>query len=323
MNTLGTLFGAVLPVYGLMLAGFGLRRIRWISREADHSLLRLCVNILLPSLIFESVLGNPALQRTENLLLPPLVGILMVLIGLALSWLTARGLGLSSLAERRTFTLTAGLQNYGYIPLPLCLLLFDSGTVGVLLIHNVGVEWVMWTLGIWVLSGTGWQGGWRRVFNAPLLALLLALTLNGVGRLIPPPALLLAAGHIALTSVHWLGQCAIPLALLMIGAIVADHWSEIRGGRSLRVISAALLVRLVMMPVLFLLLARWLPCSVELKRVIVVEGAMASAVLPIVLAKHYRGDPRTALQVVLGTSLASLITTPLWIRLGGRITGLW
>jgi hypothetical protein len=109
----------------------------------------------------------------------------------------------------------------------------------------------------------------------------------------------------------------------MIGAIVADHWSEIRGGRSLRVISAALLVRLVMMPVLFLLLARWLPCSVELKRVIVVEGAMASAVLPIVLAKHYRGDPRTALQVVLGTSLASLITTPLWIRLGGRITGLW
>jgi predicted permease len=70
-------------------------------------------------------------------------------------------------------------------------------------------------------------------------------------------------------------------------------------------------------------LAKFLPCSIELKRVILLQGAMPSAVLPIVLAKHYGGDPRTALQVVIGTSLAGLVTIPLWIDFGGRVIGLW
>ena len=79
-----------------------------------------------------------------------------------------------------------------------------------------------------------------------------------------------------MTGIHWLGQCAIPLALLMIGAIIADHISEIHGGRFARVVVMALAVRLLVLPILFMLLAKYLPCSIELKRVIVVEGAMLS-----------------------------------------------
>jgi hypothetical protein len=77
------------------------------------------------------------------------------------------------------------------------------------------------------------------------------------------------------------------------------------------------------MPVLFLLLARFLPCSIELKRVLVMQAAMPAAVLPIVLTRHYGGDTRTALQVALGTSLAGLVTIPLWLRFGGHLIGLW
>jgi len=323
VNTLLTLYGAVLPVFGLMGAGFCLRRIRWLTEEADQSLLRICVNLLLPSLIFESVLGNAALQRPENLVLPPLVGVVTALAGIGLSWLAAPLSGLESSCERRTFALTAGLHNYGYIPLPLCLLLFDHGTVGVLLVHNVGVEMMLWTVGVAVLSGGGWRGGWKRIVNAPLLALAFALILNSIGQHTSPPGLLLAAGGVLMTAVNWLGQCAIPLALLLIGAIVADHFPEMRGGPLGRVVGVAIVVRLLLMPMLFTLLARYLPCSVELKRVIIVEGAMSSAVLPIALTKHFGGDPRTALQVVLGTSIAGLATIPLWIRLGGHFAGLW
>jgi len=306
-----------------MAAGFGLRRIHWLTREADQSLLRLCVNLLLPSLIFESVLGNAALRRPENLWLPPLVGMVMVLAGMAAAGLAVRGTGLESDRERRTFVLTTGLQNYGYVPLPLCLQLFDPGTVGVLLVHNVGAEVMLWTVGVAVLSGGGWRGSWKRILNAPLLALVLALLFNGLLQCLTPPDFLLAAGRMMLTAVHWLGQSAIPLALLMIGAVVADHLPELRGGRCVRVLAMSAVVRLLVMPLLFILLARYLPCSIELKRVIVVEGAMASAVLPIALTKHYGGDPRTALQVVLGTSLGGLVTIPLWIRWGGRLAGLW
>ena len=59
-----------------------------------------------------------------------------------------------------------------------------------------------------------------------------------------------------------------------------------------------------------------------MKRVITIHAAMSAAVFPIVMAKHYGGDPATALRIVLGTSLAGLITIPLWLRFGMKFVGL-
>ena len=323
MNEFLTVLTAVLPVFGIMVIGLTLRRRGWLSADADASLMRVTINLLLPSLIFDSVLGNAALRRPENLLLPPLAGFGMVAISVGVAWLFARAAGLRTKPEQRTFAFLTGLQNYGYLTIPLCMTLFDSGTTGVLFVHNVGPEMAMWTIGVAMLSGRGLVGGWRKILNAPLVALLLALGLNFLGMIFTPPALVAIAGKIILTVTHWFGQSAIPLALLLIGAIVADHLAEARGGRAVRVVTVASLVRLGVMPVLFLLLAKFLPCSIELKRVLVLQGAMPSAVLPIVLTKHYGGDARTALQVVLGTSVAGLVTIPLWIRFGGQAIGLW
>ena len=323
MNEFLTVLTAVLPVFGIMGIGLWLRRRGWLSADADASLMRVTINLLLPSLIFDSVLGNAALRRPENLLLPPLAGSGMVVVGIAMAWPFARAAGLWTKPEQRTFAFLAGLQNYSYLPIPLCLSLFDPGTTGVLFVHNVGPEMAMWTLGIAVLTGGGPAGGWKQILNAPLAALLLALALNFLGMIFAAPPPVLVAGKILLTALHWLGQSAIPLALLLIGAVVADHLGDARGGRAVRVVTVAALVRLGLMPILFLLLAKFLPCSIELKRVLILQGAMPSAVLPIVLTKHYGGDARVALQVALGTSVLGLVTIPLWIHFGGHFAGLW
>jgi malate permease and related proteins len=323
MNELLTVLSAVLPVFAIMAIGLWLRHHDWLTADADSSLMRVTINLLLPALIFDSVLGNAALRRPENLLLPPLLGFGMVGLGIVVARMFSPIAGLRTGIQRRTFSFLAGLQNYAYLPIPLCLSLFDAGTTGVLFVHNVGTEMAMWTLGITALTGGGMRGGWRQILNAPLAALLLALGLNFIGMVFTPPAPVLAVGKIFLVAIHWLGQSAIPLALLLIGAIIADHLNEARGGGAARVVTVAALVRLGLLPVLFLLLAKHLPCSVELKRVLVLQGAMSSAVLPIVLARHYGGDARVALQVALGTSALGLVTIPLWIRFGGQFAGLW
>ena len=323
MNEFLTVLTAVLPVFGVMGIGLWLRRRGWLTADADASLMRVTINLLLPALIFGSVLGNPALRRPENLLLPPLVGFGMVAVGIGVARLLARTAGLQTKPEQRTFAFLAGLQNYAYLVIPLCLSLFDSGTTGVLFVHNVGTEIAMWTLGVTVLTGSGLSGGWKKIMNAPLAALLLALALNFLGMIFTPSAPLAVAGKMVLTTIHWLGQSAIPLALLLIGAIVADHLAEARGGNAVRVVTVAALVRLAILPAMFLLLAKFLPCSIELKRVLILQGAMPSAVLPIVITKHYGGDTRTALQVALGTSVLGLVTIPLWIHFGGHAVGLW
>ena len=323
MNEFVTVLTAVLPMFGIMALGLWWRRRNWLTAEADHSLMRLVINLLIPALIFNSVLGNAALSRPENLLLPPLVGFGMALLGIGLARVFAPLAGLQTKPEQRTFAFLAGLQNYGYLTIPLCFSLFDANTTGVLFVHNVGTETALWAVGMAALTGSGWNGGWKKVLNAPLVALLLALAFNLLAMFVTPPANVLVVGKVIMNVVQWLGQSAIPLALMLIGAVVADHLSDARGGQAARVVSAAVLVRLGLMPVLFLLLAKYLPCSIELKRVLVLQGAMPSAVLPIVLAKHYGGDPRTALQVVLGTSVAGLVTIPLWIHFGGQAVGIF
>jgi hypothetical protein len=315
MNEFLTVLGAVVPVFGIAGVGLVIRKLNWLTEEADQSLLRVNINLLLPCLILDAALGNHALSQLSNLLLAPIVGFGTVALGVALA-LAARPLhGLTERRAERTFAVCTGIYNYGYVPLPLALLLFNKETAGVLFVHNVGVEMALWTLGVMLLTGGNVWRDWRKIVNAPLVAIALAVALNTLGwdAFVP---------KVVLTGVHWLGQCAIPMALILIGAVVADHLHEFHSASGWRVIGTAVLLRVGVLPILFLLLAKYLPASVELKRVIVLEAAMPAAVFPIIMARHYQGDPATAMRVVIGTSVVGLVTIPLWIRFGMHFVGL-
>ena len=104
------------------------------------------------------------------------------------------------------------------------------------------------------------------------------------------------------TTIHALGVCAIPLGLIMTGVNLAQYLHEPRELFDLRVSGAAMVLRLGALPIAILALAKFLPCSIELKRVLVVQAAMPTAVIPIIIARLYGGHPRTAVQIVLGTT---------------------
>jgi predicted permease len=148
MNEFSTVLSAVLPIFGLMAAGLGLRKLNWLTEDADNSLLRINVNVLLPCLIFDSALGNPALSQMRNLLLAPTFGYATVVLGIGLALVSRALHGLSERSTARTFAVCVGIYNYGYIPLPLVLLLFDKATTGVLFLVMMGVETALWTLGV-------------------------------------------------------------------------------------------------------------------------------------------------------------------------------
>lgn len=309
MNAYRTILEAVLPVFGLIGGGFLLRRMEWLTAEADTSLLRLTLYAFVPCLILDSALGNPAFNRLDNLLWAPATGYLSVALGLLVATAARPWLGLGDSAVARTFAVATAIHNYGYIPLPLCLLWFGKATAGVLFLYMVGVDAALWTLGVLGLSGGRGRIEWRRVLNPPLLAVLLGVTLNATGMHAWCPLALR-------TGMHWLGQCAVPLALLLIGAVMADELPAVRSAAGWRIMAAAVLIRLGLMPGLFLAMARLLPVSADLQRVLALESAMPAAVFPIVMARHYQGDVPTALRVVLSTSVVSFLTMPLWLRLG-------
>ena len=309
-----SLLGGVAPVFIIIAVGFAIRRLGWLTAEADKSLVRLTINLLYPCLIFDSILGNSALNNIGSVLLAPSIGMATIVIGLTLCVLAVRLLPLDE-RQARTFAFTVGIYNYSYIPVPLVQKFFDKETMGVLFAFNLGVEIAFWTAGIYVLTRASAQtSGWKRILNAPVFAIVISLVLNFCRAHEWLPSFII-------TPVHMLGQSCVPVALLLTGATLADLLLQ----NSPRAPGVAAMggcaLRLLILPVIFLLIARFLPGPVELKRIIVVQAAMPAAMLPLVLARHYGGDPETAMQVVLWTTIAGLLTIPFWIQLGLRLAG--
>lgn len=298
----------ILPVFALIAIGVVVRRVHWVEGEAETSLIRLVVNLCYPCLIFESVAGNTALRSPENLLLPPLVGFGITFLGIRAGLLVAKAIGLHVGTGLRTFALAVGITNYGYLPLPIMQARWPD-SVGVLLVHNVGVEVAIWTVGVLVLSGHSLRDGWRKLVSPVLITLVLAIACNFSG-LTPHLPLVLTK------TIHALGVCAIPLGLIMTGVNLANYLNEPRELFDLKISVAANVLRLGILPVLILLLAKYLPCSVELKRVILVQAAMPTAVISIIIARLYGGHPRTAVQIVLGTTALGIVVIPLWLAAG-------
>jgi malate permease and related proteins len=299
----------VSPVFAVVGLGALLRRARWLTSEADASLLKLVVSLLYPCLIFVTILGNPAVSRLDNLAWAPLVGFLSMTVGFAVGWLGGRAIGLSRGAGLRTFAFAVGIYNYGYVPIPLVESLFGRETLAVLLVHNVGAEIAIWSVGIVMLSGLSLREGWRRVLSPPLAALVLALALNfsGLAAAVPEPALI-AARSLAAT--------AVPLGLLLIGAMLYEFLGQPRQLWNFPVVGASCGLRLGLLPVAFLAAAWLLPLPLELKQVMVIQAAMPAGILPLVIASHYGGHPLTAAQVIVGTSGVGLVLIPLWIQVG-------
>ncbi len=319
---------AVLMIYGTLAGGAWLRKLGRMTDAGDAQLLWLLINVLVPGLIIGKLLGEPLLREPINLVFAPLAGLVGTLLGYALAMLAAWWLGpmigLRSVGARRAFAMTAGMVNYGYIPLPLAVQLtaggiVPGGTVPAIFLHNVGVDVAMWSVGIVVISGHLDWGAWRKLLNAPLIAIAGVILLNLTG---------LPYGRWAESAVldwinttgNFLGGAAFPVALLLIGSTAMAAWLG-GAGKSWRVMAAACGFRLGLMPPVLLGLAWLMPQEQAAARAAVaIEAAMPSALFPILLSKIYGADASVAVQVAVATSVVSVLTLPVWLAVGLAIT---
>lgn len=309
MPTYLQLLMLVVPVFAVIGVGVLVRKIHWVEGEAETSLIRLVVNVLYPCLIFESVAGNAALRSPGNLVVPPLVGFGITVFGILAGRWMAHLIGLHVGTGLRTFALAVGITNYGYLPIPIMEGIWGPESRGVLLVHNVGVEVAIWTVGVLVLSGESLREGWRRLVSPVMITLILAVLCNLTGLTPHLPQVLTS-------TIHALAVCGIPLGLIMTGVNLANYIHDPKTLFEPKVSFAAMALRLGVLPVLLLVLAKFLPCSEELKRVIVVQAAMPTAVVSIILARLYGGQPKIAVQIVLGTTALGVLVIPLWLRAG-------
>ena len=318
------ILGSVIPLFLLMGIGAGVRRAKILNEEADRTLLDLAVHLLLPCLILDHLMANEALRVPGNLVAAPLLGFVCTAACFAMAGVVARLRHFGHAAQTRTFTFVGGIFNYGYIPVPLVAALYGDKALGVLFLFNLGTETAFWTVGFSRFMGHSPLRDWRRILTTPVKAILLGVGVNVItahfGARLDDAAL---SGHtwgwgvkVLFSVIHQIGLCSIPLAMLIIGATMADFWADFRETSGAAVMGLAVLVRNLICPLGFVMLAWLMPVSTELKETLVVQAAMPAGVFTLLLTRHNGGSVPVALQVIFATSAASIITLPLWIHFG-------
>ena len=315
---------ALVPVYLFILIGFTVRKVGWLNQRSDESLVKLQVNVFYPALIFSFIFRNEALRNPQLLILPPIIGFVTIVLGFGIAYLVAKLVGLSSGKGLRTFAFTSGIYNYGFIPIPLIHAIYHSKSItGTLMVHNTGVELAIWTIGILLLTGSFGKDSWKQIFNPPVLALLVGLLLNFLfpAKTVVSETFSTQFFESFITAIEQLGRISIPLALILIGASIRDLMGDESLKFNWKIMGFSCAVRQFLLPIVFIALAALLPLPPELKIVMLIQAAMPSGMFPIIMAKHFGGSPQVAVQIVIATTLLSVITIPLWVSIGQHFAG--
>lgn len=303
-------FLAVIPVYLIVGIGPLLRRSGLLKQEADASIMGVAVHVLLPALILHSMLGNPMMTDVKVVCSSMAVGFGLVCIATFIAYFCGGFFGLKNGGGRRTFGVTTGIQNYGYLAIPMVASLFPKdGAMAVLFVHNMGVEIAMWTISLMLLSGD-FKISARLFLKGPIVAVVVGLLINftGLATSLPQPVM---------KTLEMLGMCALPVALLLIGTTLYDLLGKEKF--KLGICIGACFLRLLLFPATILATAYFLPLSLPLKQVLCVQAALPAAMFPIIMAKHYGGQVGVAVQVVLSSTILSVVTMPLIIYLGMKL----
>ncbi len=313
---MSALFEAMLPVIGLIVAGFFAGHRQWVDREGARQLAALGFGVLCPALLFRTMATmNLDLSGLHAAILAYLGAELLIFTGVALSL----GRGQRALASAMTST----FGNTVMIGVPLVGLAFGEQGLVVLLAIVSAHSLLMLSVVTVLLELLG-RGGARP--QRPHTVAAQALRRAILHPITLPILLGLAWGQTASSlpalidhPLQWLGQAFSPLALLMVGIslahIVARTPVEARrriGSASLGFVLLKNLVHPLLAGLLGLALGlRGLPLAVTI----------AAAALPIgatvlIIAQRYQIGVDQATAAIAASTFAALITLPLALLAG-------
>ena len=296
----------------LIALGWFLAQRGWVGPPARQPLMRLVIWVFFPAMIFDRVCGNRLINSGGTALLYLGVGFGMIVGGILVGRLTAMLMRFPEGNARRTFSYSAGINNFGYLGIPVTAALFDRDVVGVLMVHNVGVEAAVWTFGVAFLSGGSGLGGLKNGAQPIPLALVAALLVNFAGLGETAPA------KFAAQFCHAVGECAIPVGTILTGIFLHEVLKGFRFFAEPRVSLGIILVRGVVIPVLLLTIAASLISDPALRKVMMVQAAMPAGIFSFLIVEMYQGDVQVALRCSVLTMVLCPVVTPLWLYVGSH-----
>ncbi len=260
---------------------------------------------MLPALILD-VLWQAPLQ--ENSIYIAIMAAGGVLGSLLLALLFSRFSTLPR-ATIGAIILAASFPNATYMGLPVLEETFGSWSMSIALQYDMfACTPILLSLGIFIASSYGQQEKLGillvSMLKVPAIwATLLAILLNLSA--IPIPDFLYGI-------FHKMGNTVIPLMLFSLGLSLPVRLISLKHIKAVIVISC---IQLLIMPMIVWLIGQSVPISSDYLAPVVIEGAMPSMLLGLVLCHRYKLDVGLYASAVTISSLASLLSLPLVLKL--------
>jgi predicted permease len=301
------MFEVILQMTGLLACGVVWRVLKPAGLDYKQTrtvLTSLVYYLLLPALVL-SVLWQAKLGH--NSILISLAAAAGVIAGLLLSVFTCRICN-SQAAQTGAIILAVAFPNVTYMGLPVMEATFGAWARSVAIQYDLfACTPLLFTLGILIAGRLGKADKQRsplsELLRIPALwAAAVAVLLNILG--VPLPSLI--KGWLQL-----LDRGVVPLMLFSIG--LSLEWQQTRLNQLPRLLPLIAL-RLFIVPLIVLGVVALLGLTGEWRAAIVMEAAMPSMVLGIVICDRFNLDVSLYASAVTITTLLSLFTLPLWYR---------
>jgi len=276
----------VIPIFSIILVGYAIGKYRKVDIQAFVDLI---VYIAGPCLIFASISRSDInLTDFTTIAGAALAIILIMAFSAFLIFKLTR-------SDRKGLYLPLVFGNTSYLGYPVALFAFGMDGLSRAVIYDMMNSLVIFSLGIYIVHH---KNELQEAFKVPLLyAVVIGLAVNLLQ--IPVPDLVF-------TPIELIGMITIPLALLVLGYKLTEiriSAAKIAILASVFRIGGGVLVALAMINLL----------SIDglVKDIIVLQAAMPSAVMAMILAAKYNRDASLVASVVLITTVLSMISIPL------------
>ena len=298
----------------LMVAGFALVKIKAVPDNCNQVLSKLENNLLIPALVmgtFMTQLTPEKLQMSGQYFL---VGLLVVCLCIPVAILLARCFSKNDYL-RKIYTYGLAFSNFGFMGNAVVLALFEDVFVNYLIfVLPFWVAIYIWGVPFLLMPATEkkkelWQ--WVKPFVNPMFISLAIGVVLGLTAL-PLPSF-------ATKAVTTLGDCMSPVAMLLTGMTIAKI--DLKKAFTNIPVYLASLVRLVAMPVLALVVLRFIKLEYGLALCVVCNLAMPLGLSPVVVPAGYGKDTSDAAGMALISHLLSCITIPLVFLLFSKMLG--
>ena len=289
----------IIVILILIFLGYFLKIIKLLKTKDIDVLNKIVINIAMPCLIFSS-LYSADLSNITNLAIMPLIS---VSVGAVCGLLVFIILTIKEYPKEKKWgaVVPVVIGNTAFLGFPFVLGIFGQDYLIRAIFYDMGslILFLSLSMILMVNFGGSFKEVIKKILSFPVLwAVILGIIFNIFN---------VPIGIVATNIVGYLAAVAVPIVMISLGLSL-----KFKGVfKNFKIVGLDVIVTLLIAPIIALFLVSIFGLSGMEKTISIIEAAMPSGLLTLILAVTYKLDFNLTAECVIATTILSLITLPI------------